>query len=102
MASSSESWGRGPNSDGPAGFAGSAAAGRPRRDELGALAGCCSVTSGRDARAALREELGRLLAAVSVTRGSTAAAAARPARELFERRLLAGVSLAAPLAGALA
>ena len=100
MASSSESWGRGPNSDGPPGFAGSAAAGRPRRDELGALAGCGSVTSGRGAREPLRALLERLLVADSLARGSAAPVAPRPLRELLERRLLAGASLAAT--GALA
>jgi hypothetical protein len=40
MASSSDSWGRGPKSDSPLGFLGSAADGRPaRRDEAGTLGG---------------------------------------------------------------
>jgi hypothetical protein len=98
MASSSESWGRGPNNDGPPGFAGSAAAGRPRRDETGALDGCGSVTSGPGARGPLLALPERLLATGSAARGSTAAAAPRPARELPERRLLAGVSFVAALA----
>lgn len=100
MASSSESWGRGPNNDGPPGVAGSAAAGRPRRDEVGALGGCGSVTSGRGAREPLRAPFERLLAAGSAVRGPEAPVAPAPLRELPERRLLAEASLA--VAGTLA